>query len=177
MKTIIVATDFSPAAENAARYALHFAKNIKAGIKLYHAFKVPAEAPMAAHVAWPLEDYQTIKDEVTTDLSSLAKKLSNEERAVSQPSSFHPEINYGSQVGPVTDVACNFIGEEKSPLLVMGTWGGGELGRVFLGSNSKEMIDKARFPVLLVPTDATYNGLKKIAFATDLSKSDVDIIH
>jgi len=177
MKTIVVATDFSPAAENAARYALHFAKNIKAGIKLCHAFKVPAEAPMAAQVAWPLEDYETVKEDVTADLSSLADKLANEERAVSQPSSFHPEITYGSEVGAVTDVARNFIAGEKSGLLVMGTWGNGELSRVFLGSNSNAMIEKAAFPVLLVPTDATYNGVKKIAFATDLSKSDVEIIH
>jgi nucleotide-binding universal stress UspA family protein len=177
MKTIVVATDFSPAAENAARYALHFAKNIKAGIKLCHAFKVPAEAPMAAQVAWPLEDYATLKEDITADFSSLAEKLSNEEKAVSQPSSFHPGITYGSEIGAVTDVARNFIDEEKSGLLVMGTWGNGELSRVFLGSNSKEMVEKATFPVLLVPTDAAYNGVKKIAFATDLSKSDVDIIH
>ncbi len=177
MKTIVVATDFSPAAENAARYALHFAKNMRAGIKLCHAFKVPSEAPMAAQVAWPLEDYETVKEDVTADLSSLADKLANEEKAVSEPSSFHPEITYGSEVGAVTDVARNFIAGEKSGLLVMGTWGNGELSRVFLGSNSKEMIEKAAFPVLLVPTDATYNGVKKIAFATDLSKPDVEIIH
>ncbi|WP_295790680.1 universal stress protein [Mucilaginibacter sp.] len=121
MKTIVVATDFSPAAENAARYALHFAKNIKAGIKLCHAFKVPAEAPMAAQVAWPLEDYETVKEDVAADLRSLADKLANEEKAVSEPSSFHPEITYGSEVGAVTDVARNFIAGEKSGLLVMGT--------------------------------------------------------
>jgi len=177
MKTIVVATDFSPAAENAARYALQFAKNIKAGIKLCHAFKVPTETPMAAQVAWPLEDYPTLKEDITADLSALSEKLAAEERAISAPSSFHPEITYGSEVGTVTDVARNFMDGERSGLLVMGTWGNGELSRVFLGSNSREMIDKAKFPVLLVPTDAVYNGVKKIAFATDLSRSDVEIIH
>ena len=177
MKTIVVATDFSPAAENAARYALQFAKNIGAGIKLCHAFKVPTEAPMAAQVAWPLEDYPTLKEDITADLSDLSGKLSSEERAISDPSSFHPGITCGSEVGTVTDVARNFVDQERSGLLVMGTWGNGELSRVFLGSNSREMIDKAKFPVLLVPTDAVYSGVKKIAFATDLSKSDVEIIH
>jgi len=44
MKTILVLTDFSQPAYNAAAYALQLAKYRKADIELAHAFKVPAEA-------------------------------------------------------------------------------------------------------------------------------------
>lgn len=176
MKTILVATDLTIAAENAARYALQLAKKIKAGVTLCHAFQVPAEALGAAQAAWPLEDYPTVKAEVTEELRSLADKLMEEDRADALSDTFHPQVRFESEVGIVTDVARNFFDEQKCSLLVMGTSGAGGLTRFFLGSNSKKMIDKANFPVLLIPVEAAFNGIEKISFATDLHSSDIDII-
>src|SRR6186997_2707506 len=50
MKTIIVATDFSPAALNAANYAADMALAIKADILLLHVYQIPEiylEVPVA----------------------------------------------------------------------------------------------------------------------------------
>ena len=41
MKTILVPTDFSTAAENAALYAAYFAKSIHAQVILFHVYHVP----------------------------------------------------------------------------------------------------------------------------------------
>jgi len=42
MKTIIVATDFSDAAKNAAFYAADMAKSTNAALLLFHVYKIPA---------------------------------------------------------------------------------------------------------------------------------------
>lgn len=51
MKTILIPTDFSEAAVNAARYGLFLAQRLQADLQLIHAFKVPAEARAAAQSA------------------------------------------------------------------------------------------------------------------------------
>src|SRR6185437_4004354 len=177
MKTILVPTDFSPAAENAALYALNLAKAINTGIKLFNAFKVPMETPLAAQVMWPLEDYDSLKDEVTDDLKRLAKKLSREafSRGGSQP--YRLPIEYSSEAGSVSEMVCEQAVAQRLGLVVMGMSGAGALSRLFLGSNSKELIDKATFPVLLVPPHAVFKGINKIAFASDLSDDEIEVIH
>lgn len=177
MKTIVVPTDFSPAAENAARYALHLAKGMQAGIKLCNAFLVPLETPMASQVVWPLEDYTSIKYETTEELKIFAEKLLEEEKVFNDNEPYHPVVEYISEVGSVADVVADLAEAEKSPVVVMGMSGAGMVSRFILGSSSRKMIEKARFPVLLVPAKFIFNGIKKIAFATDLSSGDIDVIN
>lgn len=176
MKPFLVPTDFSPSADNAARYALQLAKSLRTGIELCHAFTVPEEAPAAAQVAWPLEDYTTVKNHVTAELSRLTGNLEYEERAASTPLSYHPLVNYTSEVGTVKDVIRNKVDTQRLNLVVMGMSGSGGLSRLFLGSNSRELIDVANFPVLLIPPQASFAPIKKIAFATTLDPEDIDII-
>jgi nucleotide-binding universal stress UspA family protein len=177
MKTILVPTDFSPAADNAARYALHIARAIKADIKLCHAFKVPAETPLASQVAWPLEDYTSLKKDTSEELKFFAEKLTKEEEEVLSQETFHPLIEYTSEVGEVTAIVHELVNEQKMPLVVMGMSGAGGLSRFFLGSSSRDMIEKALFPVLLIPSKTEFNGIHKIAFSTDLSAGDINVIH
>lgn len=177
MKTILVLTDFSQAAYNAAVYALKLAKFLKADIKLCHAFNVPAEAPMAAQVAWPLENYSSLKIETDEELHFIEEQLLKELGIQKESSGFQPVITFVSEVGSVTEVARNLVNEQKMPLVVMGTSGTGGLSLFLAGSNCREMIDKACFPLLLVPSGATFKNIGKIGFATDLSGQDIDVIH
>lgn len=175
MKTILVPTDFSAPANNAARYALQLAKSMKTGIRLCSAISVPIEAPMAPQVVWPLEDYTSIKNSITAQLELSVEKL--KEQAEIPPPGYQPAIGYSSEVGSVTEVIRNVMDEQKMSLVVMGMSGAGGLSRFFLGSNSRELIEKANFPVILIPADFIYKPIKKIAFATDLSKGDTEVIH
>ncbi|WP_419701530.1 universal stress protein [Mucilaginibacter sp. NFX135] len=179
MKTILVPTDFSAPASNAACYALHLAKSMKTGIRLCSAITVPAEAPMAPQVAWPLEDYTSIKSFVTEQLELSVEKLEQklEEQVEGLSPGYQPAIGYSSEVGSVTEVIRNTMDEQKMSLVVMGMSGAGGFSRFFLGSNSRDMIEKATFPILLIPGDFIYQPIKKIAFATDLSKGDIEVIH
>jgi len=138
---------------------------------------IPIEAPAAAQVAWPLEYYTSIKKSVTDELSFLSEKLEQEERVAIGPQSHHPMVSYTSEIGSVKDVVRNIVDEQKINLVVMGMSGAGGLSRFVLGSSSRDIIDIASFPVLLIPPNATFKRINKIAFATDLSEGDIDVIH
>ncbi|MET3113320.1 nucleotide-binding universal stress UspA family protein [Pedobacter sp. CG_S7] len=175
MKIILIATDFSAPAENAAKYALALAIALKADLLLCNAFKVPADAPLAAQVAWPLMDYGVIKKEVTSKLEALAKKLTALS-ALEDPQTHRPKIEYESEVGTVCDVVTNLANQRKIDLVVMGLSGAGGLAKFILGSSSKEMIEKASFPVLFIPFTAHYKEIRKIVFTTDLNEGDLEYI-
>jgi hypothetical protein len=41
MNTILLATDYSPAAQNAAIYAMHLSEHLQANLELVHAYVIP----------------------------------------------------------------------------------------------------------------------------------------
>ncbi|MDO3628160.1 hypothetical protein [Mucilaginibacter sp. BT774] len=76
MKTIAILTDFSERAENAANYAYRLAQSLQADIILYDSFLVPSASPLAAQIAWPMEDYdQLYKDNERWMRTKLLNKL------------------------------------------------------------------------------------------------------
>src|SRR5471030_1559819 len=118
MKAILVPTDFSAPANNAARYAMHLAKQMHTNIELCNAMMIPIEAPAAAQVSWPLEDYRDIKKSVTDELNFLSEKLEQEDREVSVQQLYHPIVSYTSEIGLVKDVVRNIVDEQKTNLVV-----------------------------------------------------------
>ncbi|MES2265119.1 MAG: universal stress protein [Bacteroidota bacterium] len=179
MKKIIVPTDFSAPANNAARYALHLATILKEDIVLCNAMIIPAEAAHAGNTPWPLEGYESIKFSTTQQLQALARHLDNrlDEHAGFFPEDFHPEVSYTSEVGPFTDVIRNVIDEHNGSMVVMGMSGAGGLERFFMGSSSRDLLDKASFPVMLIPKEFVFGPVKKIAFATTLDEGDINVVH
>lgn len=177
MKTILVPTDFSATGLNTVRYALHIAQKVNAGIRLCTAIKVPAESALAAQVAWPLEDYESLKRNAEKEFEYLSKQLHDDDKLEADGHSYLPHIEHSIGVGDVTDYVRNLVEEYKINVVMMGMSAAGILSRLFLGSTSNDMIVKVNFPLLLVPAKARYSIIKKIAFATDLSDGDIEIIH
>ena len=176
MKTMLIPTDFSPAANNAAHYAFKLGKGIKASLKLCYALMLPVEGVMAQQVAWPLMDYASLQKEGNEELSRLSAELHTKNGGV--PGAIEqPPVHYSAEIGTLTEVVKQQVQQEKANLVVMGTSGSGALSRFFLGSSSRELMDNADFPILLVPPGAEFKGMKKIAFATDLSEGDITLIH
>lgn len=177
MKKILVPTDFSQPAHNAARYAVNLAKGLKANVALCHAIFVPAESPFAAQSPWPIEDYSSLKKQSTHELNVLAHQLKNEEGLSKYEEQDTPKIEYVSEADSVEDIVRTLVEEQNIHLVVMGLTGKGNLMRHILGSNSLGVLNMATFPVLLVPECAAFKSIGKIAFATDLGVGDIDIIH
>lgn len=176
MKTILVPTDLSATADNAAHYAVHLAEIMKADVKLCNAIKVPADSVFADTVVWPLENYDSLKESIDNDLKSACSKLTTEENA-SLGKHAYPRITYVSRPGNVADVIDEIVTDERIPLVVMGLSGAGALNRFFLGSNSESLIENAGFPLLLIPPSVPFKKIKKIAFATDFNQHDLETLH
>jgi len=62
-------------------------------------------------------------------------------------------------------------------LAVIGVHAADGLSSFLLGNHAREIIENANCPVLLVPYETMFNGYKKIAFATTLTSSDINVLH
>lgn len=141
MKTILVPTDYSEPAYNAAVYAIQLAKELGANIKLFHAYHVPAAVP--DYAAGEINE-RTLLDLEQKQMQRHINKL---------------EMKFGT--GQSGQVTMGFAADEilwasgKYDLVVMGMQGGGML-KEMLGSVSTKVMRKATVPVLLIPRDASF---------------------
>lgn len=177
MKRILIPTDFSKPAENAAQYALQLAGYLKANLTLCNVFLLPAIVPATAQVSLPGYDYDTLKEESRLELEVIAKRLRTEDKTLPGPDFFHPLIECISEAGGVKDVILEIAEARKALMVVMGMTGAGPVSRFIFGSISRQMIDNADYPLLLVPSGFVFQKMGKIAFATDFSESDIEVIH
>ena len=177
MKNILVPTDFSLAAKNAGAYAMHLAKEMKANIKLCNAVMVPVEIPVAAHVSTPLIAFETLEQEAEAGLQRLAMSMEAHEEFTTKADSYRPAVDFTTGVGPVSYVVNDLTKHKDISMVVMGMSGAGGLTQFLMGSNSRALVENASLPVLLIPKEARFKSIHKIAFATDLSKEDITVIH
>jgi len=173
MKQILVPIDYSPCADNAVHYAIQIAKKIKASVHLCHSFIAPELIPMAAPVVWPIEAYDHLKADADEALKIYKEKIIREKEL---NKSYLPTLTYSSEMGSVREMVATIVTAQKIDLVVMGTSGAGHIERFFLGSNSRIVVEQCNVPVLLVPKEASYTVINKIAIATDLSESDLNAI-
>jgi nucleotide-binding universal stress UspA family protein len=171
MKTILFPTDFSENAKHAIRYGYYLSRQIKADIILCNAVIIPAEAPQAGLVAWPMEESDTLLKDSTAELVKLKSFIEKSRNK----SGFQPAISYLNQSGILTDVVNQIIANEKIDLVIIGTHGSSGLTTLLLGNHSRSMIDGVNSPLLLIPPAAKLSPVKKIAFATDFKNPEEDI--
>lgn len=73
----------------------------------------------------------------------------------------------------VPQAILNFTRDMDIFMLVMGACGTGTLAELILGSTTKAMLNIATFPVLAVPSDYEFKGLKKVMYTCLFQKEDV----
>jgi len=177
MKNIIVTTDFSAPAADAAKYAVHVAKYLKSGITLCHAFMVPVDAAAAAQVVWPLYDYDSILKEASDQLEELSQSLIQQSKSLNVPNTYKPSVECITEPGQPAQLAKKLVKQKHAELVISGMSGAGAITKFFIGSTGRTLIDKASFPVMLIPAGYAFKPIQKIAFATDLSQSDIEVLH
>lgn len=175
MKKILIATDFSLPAENAAKYAVALASDNIASVLICNAVRVPSDAPMASRTAWPLMDYETLKQQSDSKLGLLVRSLEHASGSEDQDN-LSPDVRFESHRGTLLEVTSLLVKNRNIDMVVMGIAGAGALTQLILGSNARLMIEKAAFPVLYIPFEASYQPMKTIAFATDLDLEDIAAI-
>ena len=170
MKTILLATDFSDPATNAARYALRLAQQINADLLLCNVFHVPVDEQVAAELIWPTADYNSVHTESMQQLCQLARSLADE----LDPNLYQPQIDCISQPGSLLNALVDITTYKQVDLLVMGLHNSDGLTRFLLGSNSYALLDKLSCPVMLVPIFSQFSSLHQLTLATSLHSRDID---
>lgn len=150
MKTILVPTDFSKAAINAAEYAAHFAKDVKAKLILLHVYPVPT----------PVTEIVINKEELQKEHESHLKKVAKHLKKIADV-----EVNYMAKMG----LAVHIIQQEErnATLILMGMRGADKFSKALMGSTTTFTLRKTQIPVLVIPEKAKYKKPEKIAFACD----------
>ncbi len=160
MKTILVPTDFSPVAKNAAEYALGFARQISADkIVLYHAYQPSAVGDPLLAVT--ITDFETMKKAGEDGLAAERDRLlslTSANIAVDLVCEMHFLVQE-------IDEICQRVGANY---IVMGITGGGALEETLIGSNTLAVSKHTKVPLMIVPANAKYQNIHEVMMMSDL---------
>jgi nucleotide-binding universal stress UspA family protein len=170
MKKILIGTDFSENAKNAAIFGYKLAVQTKSDIEICTAMIIPAEIPQAGVIVWPMEEYHVIEEGALAELKLLKKALETQHA----DGDFKPHISLKAQPGTATDVLKTLAEQDHADLIVAGTHGAGGLSGLMLGNHARNMIDATPTPLLLIPSGFRFTHIKTIAIALDMKHKAED---
>lgn len=157
MKTILIPTDFSKNARNAAKFAFDmYADSEDCRFILLNSFEMP---------------YST--SEVMVSVTDIIEKDSKEglEKELNQLRQLLPDADdrlegisiHGETVSEIDSAAK----KQSADLIVMGTKGATGLMETFIGSVTANVLKNVSTPVLAIPEGVTFTPPKNIVFAAD----------
>ncbi|MBL7730986.1 MAG: universal stress protein [Chitinophagaceae bacterium] len=171
MKTIIVATDFSPASNTALHYGMDMARMINASLLLFHAYQVPVSYSDTPIVLVSV-------DELKHSAEQQLEKLKGEvEHIVSGSIKVYAEARLGNTTDEL-ETLC----EKINPFaIVMGARGSSGIETTIFGSTTLTSIRHLKWPVITVPQGKEFgNAIRKVGFACDFREvvqtTPVDVI-
>ena len=159
MKKIIIATDFSPAAENAIAYGSQMALAIKAELILLHVY----QPPVAVFEVPFIIDVEAIKKDTTREINLLKERLQKETNNSIQ---IHTEEGMGLFYHELEKL-CERV---KPYAVIMGSQGTTASDRIFFGSETVRALKYLKWPLITIPPAAKFTSIKKIGLTCDLEK-------
>ena len=146
MTTIIVPTDFSQVADNAARYAAQMIKGYyEAQLVLLHVYDKAAEKGEAEMLLDRLRDELQTKHFIKVECRL-------------------------EESGDFIDTLERHARHSDAQLIVMGITGKSKLEQVFLGSNTLKMVERNICPVLIIPGTAQFFEIKNACLLSDFKE-------
>ncbi len=163
MKKVLVPTDFSAHAKQAAEVAAYLAKAAGGKVILLHVNTAVAYTPPLPDYSVPQAfDLEAYRENAAEALHALKKDLSQKEGLEEVP--FESRVEEGFLHTTIRRLA----EEEGIDLVVMGTKGATGALEFFLGSNTEKVIRTAPCPVMAIPERNSPFHLKKILLPSTL---------
>lgn len=157
METIIVATDFSKEAQNATSYILPLARSRQYRVVLFSLKNVSVHALNARLPGFSIDSIM-LKEK---------QKLAHEARQMQQTANIEIVPYFTS--GIFYDELQKCIEDYQAILVVMGM-AEKSVEQDLLGNTTTAAINKLKVPILAVPLNAKYEGIKKILYACDMER-------
>lgn len=156
MKTIIVATDFSTVALNAAEYAVKMANTLGADVLLFNVYEV---LPNYGEIVFNV-DVEELKRSARAEIQKLKKTLLNQANI---------NFNIGTEIsmGLFKDELIKVCETVQPYAVIMGSQGKSKTEHFLMGSHAGKMINHFAWPIITVPPTAKFSAIKKIAIAYD----------
>jgi nucleotide-binding universal stress UspA family protein len=173
MKTILVLTDFSINADYTAHYALKLAQKIKANLLLCNIYTAPPEELRRDRKPWPLGIHE---ENSVEDLGAITARLKTQVDKGDEKD-FRPEIDQYSKEGSITDTVNDIVSSHNILLAVISMHSSHPLTSLFSVNHEWNIIKIAQFPLLVIPYQVRFKDYKTIAFATDLTATDADVLN
>src|SRR5690606_17590195 len=170
MRKILFPTDFSDAANNAFLYALNLAKELGAELYVLNTYMQPVLS--SSHAGQPemlpeiYQTYELYQFETFKKYSIILNNIASENNLSEVP------LQFLFEEGTVISNVLTVIAKEDIKLVVLGTnRAEGIINKIF-GSNTLGVIRGVKIPVLSVPLEAKYRGIKEIIFTTLFREKD-----
>jgi nucleotide-binding universal stress UspA family protein len=162
VRTIVVATDFSPTASAALQWAIELAKAHKARIVVVHALAPPI--PPAASpdfITLPPDFHEQYRE------AALRKLATHVEQVRAQGIEAASDLD----IGPASPLVLELATKHGADLIVVGTRGLTGFRHLVLGSTAERLVQNAPVPLLTVhPGDADkHRRVRTILVPTDFS--------
>jgi nucleotide-binding universal stress UspA family protein len=156
MKTIIIPTDYSDNAFNAAKHGFFLAYQLKAQVLLLHVCHVPAtQGPKTGETA-------AQSDPVAPHIEQL-EKIGGQLKQ-----SYPVHLEYAVRFGVLLEELTRLVESQHADVVVMGRRGANLLEEKVFGSASMSVLYQAAFPVLIVPGETPVKPIRRILFACDI---------
>jgi nucleotide-binding universal stress UspA family protein len=158
MKTILAATDFSKAAENACNYAAAMSVALECELLLFHCYVPPtsiSEIPLTVDI-----------DEAS---AGLERNLNAEAERLRKTYPALKSIRTNMRMGFVIQELKNVIKEFEPELVVMGRHGISNLEKFLFGSQAVHAMRDIDTPLLIIPPHDKYEKIESLAAAVDFS--------
>lgn len=161
MKTILLSTDFSRAANRAVNIAIEMAVKQQARLILFHSYRFMNTYD--DNYGLPIDEVKRIS----------SKKLSDLKKRILAKTSQPLEIILCNRHGLVMDTIKEVVEEFGVDLIVMSSVGDSPLGAGYFGSIATDMINKLRIPLFILPPVYRQRKIENAVMAIDL-KEPVD---
>ena len=155
MLTLIIATDFSSASRNASSYGVELGSSLGADIVMVHAFSVPVTVPEPLYPVTPVEIKNAAEARLLDEVIRLRK-------------SDVQSIDIIAEEGKPEEVIMDVASKYKQPLIICGMKGENKALKKIFGTTALSLLNKSLFPLVIVPSEAIYKYIDRIAFATDV---------
>lgn len=162
MKNIIVPTDFSDTAKNAAIYAAQFAAQVGAAkIVLYNAYMQPI-ATDTSMTPVELIDFDELKKIANKGLENFKTFLN--------PYTAGIEVETFSEYTTLQTGLYDVCESYHADAIVMGVTGSGGVDEVLMGSNAVSVAKHSTLPVIVVPPGTSFSSIKNVVLACDFKR-------
>ncbi len=166
MKTILIATDFSKAAHNAALYSMELAKAFNARLMLFNSFQ---PVPVSVDVAPVFVPLGYLSASALDTLHNEAETI-NPVHEVAVTTGFEEALT-------TEDAILQAASAIQADLIVLGMKEHNQGIRKWFGSTVTALANKTTIPLLVVPESNSYQSISSIALANERDMAPEADIH